>query len=243
MASGSSNIQSRTKNVTHSHRLLLLLLALAFGVSFVNLVLGQRANQLQYTLHFFADDEESEEDFIEDERIRERQLDMPAHDATIHKQKHIIFDGETITKIMKGKKKFPSKHNRLKYKPGTLQMSSAEALQHCYVNVTHYRDHVPDRRQSLVSLSDTHKLIYRNIPKASSSTGRHAMFDFLDGEDDRMKHDAMEEKVHEKGYSMISFVREPMSRFYSSVSRYFLILHFVLCYGLFGLTLDCTLSV
>ena len=40
--------------------------------------------------------------------------------------------------------------------------------------------------------------------------------DFLSGRDHRMKHDDLEEKVHEGGYSMISFVRDPLSRFYSS---------------------------
>jgi len=100
-------------------------------------------------------------------------------------------------------------------------MSHADALQHCYVNTTHYANHIAKRAQSLMSVSDRHRIIYRNNPKASSSSARHAMIDFLDGGDVRMKHDDMEEKVHEGGYSMISFIRAPLSRFYSSYDEAF----------------------
>jgi hypothetical protein len=31
-----------------------------------------------------------------------------------------------------------------------------------------------------------------------------------------MKHDELKTKVHDRGYSMITFVRDPLSRFYSS---------------------------
>ena len=109
----------------------------------------------------------------------------------------------------------------MRYKPGTLQLSHADTLQYCYVNTTIYAGHITDRPQSLVSLSDKYKLIYRNIPKSSSSSARHAMQDFLEGDDNRMKHDTMEELVHERGYSMVSFVREPMNRFYSSYDEAF----------------------
>mmetsp|Transcript_11440 Transcript_11440/g.24397 ORF Transcript_11440/g.24397 Transcript_11440/m.24397 type:complete len:483 (-) Transcript_11440:356-1804(-) len=136
-----------------------------------------------------------------------------------------VYDGELITQMLKGEKPFPESSNnannnehalRLKYKPGTLHMTHAEALQHCFVNTTHYAGHITDRPASLVSLSEHYKLIYRNIPKSSSSSARHAMKDFLEGEDYRLKHDDMEVKVHEQGYSMITFVREPLNRFYSS---------------------------
>lgn len=100
-------------------------------------------------------------------------------------------------------------------------MSHAEALQHCFVNTTHYGNHIANRAQSLMSVSDRHKLIYRNNPKASSSSARHAMIDFLEGGDVRMKHDNMEDKVHKRGYSMISFIRAPLSRFYSSYDEAF----------------------
>ncbi|KAL7530859.1 hypothetical protein ACHAXR_007350 [Thalassiosira sp. AJA248-18] len=189
----------RTNDNRRRH-FLLLLIALALGVSFTNLAIGQRANLLHQQLA---------------EGI------LPFHVQVVDNQQ--IYDGETITKIIKGKKRFPesNSHLRLKYRPGTLHMSSAEALQYCFVNATHYRNHIPDRTQSLVSVSDTYKLIYRNIPKSSSSSARHAMQDYLEGGDVRMKHDDMEDKVHNKGYSMISFVREPMSRFFSSYDEAF----------------------
>ena len=47
------------------------------------------------------------------------------------------------------------------------------------------------------------------------------MADFLEGDDNRMKHDTMEELVHEREYSMVSFIREPMNRFYSSYDEAF----------------------
>ena len=53
------------------------------------------------------------------------------------------------------------------------------------------------------------------------SSARHAMVDFLEGNDARLKHKAMEYKVHSKGYSMISFIREPSDRFYSSYDEAF----------------------
>ena len=51
-----------------------------------------------------------------------------------------VQDGDFITQIMRGKKQFPggnSLPSRLKYRPGTLQMSSAESLQHCFVVLHH----------------------------------------------------------------------------------------------------------
>ena len=193
----------------------------------------------------------------------------------------LVVDGDLVTRILLGEVPFPSASgsgsgtrgsSRIRYLPGTLRLSHAEALRRCYVNETIYSGHLSDRPQSLVSLSDEHKLIYRNNPKSSSSSARHAMVsnaqvchppppphpphptrqqqqadredskrrfcsltfdvsfarvvrvrpaallqqDFLSGRDHRMKHDDLEEKVHEGGYSMISFVRDPLSRFYSS---------------------------
>lgn len=187
-------------------RLLWLLIALAFGVSLANFAIGgqhvKAIHQQQQTQH---DDQSPIENF-------ERRMENEE-----------IHDGELITQILKGDKPFPesNSHLRLKYRPGTLQISPAEALRHCFVNTTHYQGHITDRAQSLVSISDHYKLIYRNVPKSSSSSARHAMQDFLEGGDERMKHDSMEEKVHNKGYKMISFVREPMSRFFSSYDEAF----------------------
>ena len=96
-----------------------------------------------------------------------------------------VVDGILVTRILRGEVPFPTAptrgtknrgdRDRLKYVPGTLDMDHAEALHYCYVNSTHYSGHLSDRPMSLVSLSDVHKLIYRNNPKSSSSSARHAM--------------------------------------------------------------------
>ena len=90
----------------------------------------------------------------------------------------VVWDGELVTRILLGEEPFPDDdggRRRLKYVPGTLHLGHADALRRCYVNATHYAGHLSDRPQSLVSLSDVHKLIYRNNPKSSSSSARHAM--------------------------------------------------------------------
>ena len=96
----------------------------------------------------------------------------------------LVVDGDLVTRILLGEVPFPSASgsgsgtrgsSRIRYLPGTLRLSHAEALRRCYVNETIYSGHLSDRPQSLVSLSDEHKLIYRNNPKSSSSSARHAM--------------------------------------------------------------------
>ena len=73
-----------------------------------------------------------------------------------------------ITEILRGDMPFPNDLNRLKYKPGRLEMSSAEALQYCYVDIALYQNHVRAKKSTLVSASKHHKLFYRNIPKSAS---------------------------------------------------------------------------
>ena len=193
--------------------LLYLLVGLAFGIAITNLFIGYRTINPSYDDHnqHYNDHDQSP--------VEQRKTSKTA--TNDNNQQDKLYDGEHITQILRGKKPFPSNVNRLRYRPGTLDISHAEAVQHCYINTTHYAGHIADRPQSLVSLSHTYKLIYRNIPKSSSSSARHAMQDFLEGDDNRMKHDKMEELVHEKNYNMVSFVREPMNRFYSSYDEAF----------------------
>ena len=214
--------RATTPHRTNSNRnLLWLIVALAFGVSFTNLAIGQRANNIQQQWR------------VELETMpfpSSRKRASASHDNDISIDTSKVHDGDdsfpglVITKILKGEKQFPEDSNsnlRLKYRPGTLQINSVDALRHCFVNVTHYKGHIADRAISLVSISDHYKIIYRNIPKSSSSSARHAMKDYLEGEDWRLKHDEMEQLVHEKNYTMISFVREPLNRFYSSYDEAF----------------------
>jgi len=195
-------------------RLVRLLVALAFGVSLSNLAIGgKHVRAIHQQQRAYMDSPlENSEHFTTSEI-------MPVHDMIDD-----VYDGELITKILKGDKPFPKRnsHQRLKYRPGSLQLSQAEALRYCFVNTTHYQGHIDaDRKQSLVSISDHYKIIYRNVPKSSSSSSRHAMQDFLEGQDERLKHDSIKEKVHNKGYNMVSFVREPLSRFFSSYDEAF----------------------
>ena len=232
--SGAAKNQQRTNNKTNWW--IWLFVGLAFFVSITNFIIGQRsANSIYYHYHH---EHELTHEQSPVERLTRISTSDTQHlrgvddsiDATTKNSnddyQEEVYTGEDITQILKGNKPFPSKNNnknimRLRYKPGTLKLSHADTLQHCYVNTTIYAGHITDRPQSLVSLSDKYKLIYRNIPKSSSSSARHAMADFLEGDDNRMKHDTMEELVHERGYSMVSFIREPMNRFYSSYDEAF----------------------
>eukprot|EP00804_Cyclotella_cryptica_P004075 CCRYP_020225-RA/>CCRYP_020225-RA protein AED:0.35 eAED:0.35 QI:393/1/1/1/0/0/2/463/312 len=95
-------------------------------------------------------------------------------------------------------------------------MSSNEALQHCHVNMTQYANHFLQRAFVLVSISESHGLIYRNVPKSASSSSRYAMENLFGGVDRRMKLDEINTLVTDEGYSLISFIRDPLERFYSS---------------------------
>eukprot|EP00986_Skeletonema_menzelii_P018401 scaffold26636_cov153-Skeletonema_menzelii.AAC.12 len=140
-----------------------------------------------------------------------------------------VSSGEQITKFLTGEIQFPTRCTsymngrcRLKFKPGTVQLSSALTLQQCYVDATKYKAHTERSRKSIVaSVSHKHKVIYRNIPKSASSTARHAMMDFLEGQDLQLKHDELINLVHYENYTMVSFIREPLTRFYSSYDEAF----------------------
>ena len=180
------------------------LIFFAFCASFSSLVIGHRVNRLRYR------------------QQQMMQLHHPQNTPQLnnhnHDQDEMIYDGDFITKILRGDESFPEKNVqfRLKYQPGTLQMSSAESLQHCYVNMTHYRGHFDDLFSIQVSFSERYKLIYRNIPKSSSSSARHAMGNIFDGHDRRLKHSALNYYVKKENYTLVSFVRDPLNRFYSS---------------------------
>ena len=95
-------------------------------------------------------------------------------------------------------------------------MNSAAALHHCHVGTDQYKHHSPSVHRLLVSQSDKYKLIYRNIPKSFSSTSRHAMQHVFNGTDTRVKLHDMHRYVRNDRYQLFSFLRDPLSRFYSS---------------------------
>mmetsp|Transcript_5730 Transcript_5730/g.12480 ORF Transcript_5730/g.12480 Transcript_5730/m.12480 type:complete len:423 (-) Transcript_5730:76-1344(-) len=193
--------------VCSGHRAVLACLVIGtFAISLSNVIIGH----LAYNLSSLYQPEEFNRGLSTFERITN--LDG-----------EIIYDGEYISHILDGELPFPVNNNlqRLKFRPGSLPLSSAQSLQKCYINSTRYGNQIPDKTVMLASVSDTHKLIYRNIPKSSSSTARHAMKDFFDGNDRRVKHDELELAVHQLDYALISFVRDPLNRFYSSFDESF----------------------
>ena len=123
-----------------------------------------------------------------------------------------------VTAILRGEKPFPNKdiNQLIKFRPGDLQMSSVEALQHCHVDASEYKNHVKSGRSTLVSISKAHKLIYRNIPKSASSSARLAMETYFHGQDRNIKFQELRHIVNNRNYTLVSFIREPLSRFYSS---------------------------
>ncbi|KAL7483734.1 hypothetical protein ACHAW6_009371 [Cyclotella cf. meneghiniana] len=135
-----------------------------------------------------------------------------------------VFDGNVISNILFGNEPFPADrtNQQIKFLPGTLAMGSAEALQYCYVDMAEYREHFDRLFSVQVSVADKHKLIYRNIPKSASSSSRRIMKDFFGGEDTRLKHRRLNEYVLKLNYTLISFIRDPLDRFYSSYDEAFL---------------------
>lgn len=146
----------------------------------------------------------------------------PRRTTSINIEPSAVHDGNYITQLLRGEiepKSKADKHQRYKFQPGTLDMSSTESLQYCRVNTTLYNQHFPSGQTNgrvLVSFSESHKLIYRNIPKSASSSSRHAMENLFDGQDMRMKVQDLKSRVENDGYQVISFIREPLDRFYSS---------------------------
>lgn len=132
-----------------------------------------------------------------------------------------VYDGIAISNMILGLEPLPNDH-KLKFRPGTLTISSEETLQHCYVDMSTYKKHFDKLLSVQVSVSNKHKLIYRNVPKSASSSSRKIMQDFFDGKDTRIKHEQLNLDVLEHNYTLVSFVREPLDRFYSSYDEAFL---------------------
>ena len=224
------NNETSTKAVQRSSQspILKCLVLLVFVVSAANIIIGHRSNLIDYMDQQYQQQSiPLYKDAPTVERTAEDTNDV--HSITLQQQQNdingdtIIHDGAFITDILTDKQPFPTPqnnphhhHHRLKFLPGTLHLTSAQSLQHCHVNTTTYAKHFPDVDTLLVSVSHKHKLIYRNVPKSSSSSARHAMQDFLEGVDKRMKSRDMNENVHGKNYTLVSFIRDPLQRFYSS---------------------------
>lgn len=110
----------------------------------------------------------------------------------------------------------------LEFSPGSLPLNHSEALSHCWATPLVYVNHLKqgnrgDDTNVPVSYSDQYKLAYVMLPKSGSSTARYTL---------KEKFNAIETKkplLHEnfwqggpmEGVTVISFVRDPLSRFFS----------------------------
>lgn len=93
------------------------------------------------------------------------------------------------------------------FAPGSLPISQLSTLQHCYTDPKIYRSHLKEGNTRRIPYSKKHKLAYIMLPKSGSSTGRFMM-----------KHEFDAAEMHikiEPPINVVSFVREPLSRFYS----------------------------
>ena len=134
-------------------------------------------------------------------------------------------DAATITSILKKETELPTgAGRRLKFRPGGLNMTREETLRHCYVDPKIYESHFPSNGRQVTSVSEEYKLIYLMIPKSGSSTGRWIMGNVLGAEDAPMSPYGVE--LNRGGdyadHTVITFVRDPLSRFYSSYDEVFL---------------------
>lgn len=141
-----------------------------------------------------------------------------------------LTNGSTITDILRREIKLPALDEqtspplRLRFLPGTLNMEREETLRHCYADPTIYTKHFPQSEKQVTSISDNLQLIFIMIPKSGSSTGRWIMDNVLDASDHPMSALGKELTKGEKyaNYTVLTFVRDPLNRFYSSYDEAYL---------------------
>jgi len=106
----------------------------------------------------------------------------------------------------------------LLFRPGTLQVSSVEALRHCHADVNVYEKHF--RWVNRVSMSQKYGIIYAMLPKSGSSTARLMMREKFDGVEKRFKANQYNDtQLH--NLTVFTFVRDPLSRFFASYDESF----------------------
>eukprot|EP00984_Skeletonema_dohrnii_P017126 scaffold7729_cov88-Skeletonema_dohrnii-CCMP3373.AAC.2 len=227
---GTKNDAATNRRKGTSDTILLLLLVLMIGVIILNFIVG---NQVAFNsaIHIEVTDKG-----VAIHPTLTNQPPVPlklkkniAMDIKSREDK--VYSGQEITKFLTGELPFPkdcsdgsssNKQCRLKFKPGTLQLSSVQTLQQCYVDAKKYKAHIKSMHEPVMtSVSHKHKIIYHYIPKSASSTARHAMFDHLEGKDYALPFDTKMNLVTTHNYTMISFIREPLTRFYSSYDEAF----------------------
>ncbi len=131
--------------------------------------------------------------------------------------------GQQVTDVLQNKILFDEQHQRLRFVPGTLSLTPAETLSHCYADPEIYKHHFPKRRIRSIPISLKHKLVFIMIAKSGSSTGRWVMNNVLDAEELKVHKDLSELSPGGKyeDFSVIAFARDPLTRFYSSYDEVF----------------------
>jgi hypothetical protein len=109
----------------------------------------------------------------------------------------------------------------LTFFPGSLQLSHAQALKYCYADPAVYGKHFQGRRGDgidvPVSYSEKYKLAYVMLPKSGSSTARYMLknqFGAIETSKSLQRID-FQAGGNMEGVEVISFVRDPLSRFFS----------------------------
>ncbi|KAL7469891.1 hypothetical protein ACHAXS_010186 [Conticribra weissflogii] len=120
----------------------------------------------------------------------------------------------------------PSSHTSLQFAPGTLHLSHEQTLRHCHADPSVYRRHLEKRgsAQSVrVSYSAPHKLAYVMIPKSGSSTARFMLQHEFDAREVNkpLIDSAFAPGGPMEGVHVLTFVRDPLSRFYSQYDEAF----------------------
>jgi len=117
----------------------------------------------------------------------------------------------------------------LDFFPGTLSLSHVDTLMKCHADPKIYRGHLKQgdktktKTNVRVSYSKKHKLALVMLPKSGSSTARYHLKNDFDGTEKRksLQHEAFKINGTMEGVSVMSFVRDPLSRFYSQYEEAF----------------------
>ena len=148
----------------------------------------------------------------------------------------IITDGETIAAILQGDINFSeylansttptttkATTPRLRFIPGQItNLTKANILHYCYSNPDIYAKHFPESIRQVSTISDKYKLVYLHLPKSGSSTSRYLLEHSLDGHNAPLNPQGNDLDTRYLNYTVFTFVREPLQRFYSQYDEVFL---------------------